>query len=164
MAEAQRNAERDIQREIQRDIQRDAQQTADAVAARMLARDRATASLGMTLLAIAPGQARMAMTVRDDMLNGLDTCHGGLITTLADSAFAFACNSHGDLAVAASLTIDFIAPARLGDVLTARATEVALAGRTGVYDVEVHNQRKERVAVMRGRSHRTKAPSPGAAA
>lgn len=146
------------------DAERTPQQIADAVGVALLACDRATTGLGMTLLAIGPGQATMAMTVRDDMLNGLATCHGGLITTLADSAFAFACNSRGEVAVAASLTIDFIAPGRAGDVLTARASEVALSGRTGVYDVEVHNQRNERIAVMRARSHRTKAPSPGVAA
>jgi acyl-CoA thioesterase len=93
------------------------------------------------------------MTVRENMLNGHDTCHGGFITTLADSAFAFACNSRNELTVAASLSIDFIVPVLLGDVLTARATEVSLSGRTGIYDVEVDNQKGVRVAMFRGRSH-----------
>ena len=96
------------------------------------------------------------MTVREDMLNGHDTCHGGYITALADSIFAFACNSYNELTVAASLTIDFIAPVYGGEVLTARAAEVSLSKRTGIYDVEVINQKGARVAVFRGRSHRSR--------
>ena len=136
------------------------QQTADAVRERMLAADRASRSLGMQVLATAPGAATLAMSVRDDMLNGLETCHGGFIAALADSAFAFACNSYGAPTVAAGFNIDFIVPGRAGDVLTARCVEVAKAGRSGVYDVEVTNQRGERVAVFRGRSHTVRmAPS-----
>ena len=93
------------------------------------------------------------MVVRADMLNGFATCHGGFITTLADSAFAFACNSRNDMTVASGLSIDFLAPAREGDCLTAEAAEVSLAGRTGVYDVNVRNQRGEAIAVFRGRSY-----------
>src|SRR5574343_1115624 len=119
----------------------------------MWAQDRASQSLGMEVLAIAPGSATLAMTVREDMLNGFEICHGGLITTLADSTFAFACNSYNELTVASGFTVDLLAPGRLGDVLTARATEVSKAGRTGVYDIEVHNQRGERIAVFRGRSY-----------
>lgn len=122
----------------------------------MLERDRATRALGMQVTAIGPGTATVEMQVRDDMLNGFDICHGGFVTSLADSAFAFACNSYNELTLAASLAIDLLAPARSGDVLTARASEVALAGRIGVYDIEVSNQRGERVAVMRGRSYRKK--------
>ena len=133
-----------------------AQQTADAVAAHMFSNDRASKLLGMRIVAISEGAAFLEMTVRDDMLNGFDICHGGFITTLADSAFAFACNSYNEMTVAAGFGIDFIAPGRLGDVLTATAVEVALAGRTGLYDVEVTNQRGERIAVFRGRSHRMK--------
>jgi acyl-CoA thioesterase len=96
------------------------------------------------------------MVVREDMLNGFDICHGGFITLLADSAFAFACNSYNELTVASSLNIDFITPARGGDILTARAAEVSQSGRTGVYDVEVSNQNGVRVAVFRGRSYRMK--------
>ncbi|CAN5845061.1 hydroxyphenylacetyl-CoA thioesterase PaaI [soil metagenome] len=132
------------------------QQIADAVAVGMLAADSASRALGMRIPAMAPGRATLLMTVRDDMVNGVQTCHGGIIATLADSAFAFACNSSNELTVAAGFGIDFIAPGRLGDVLTATATEVALAGRTGVYDVEVTNQHGERIAVFRGRSHRLK--------
>ncbi len=105
------------------------------------------------------------MTVRDDMLNGHDICHGGFITTLADSAFAFACNSHNDVTVAAGLTVDFLAPAHGGDVLTAAASETSRAGRTGVYDIVVTNQHGARVALVRGRSHsltgRTVMPGEG---
>ena len=104
------------------------------------------------------------MTVRDDMLNGHDICHGGFITTLADSAFAFACNSCNELTVAAGFSVDFLAPARGGDVLTADAVEVSRAGRTGVYDIDVTNQRGERVALFRGRSARLRRSHGHAAA
>jgi len=96
------------------------------------------------------------MTVREDMLNGHATCHGGLIATLADSAFAFACNSYNEVTVASGLSVDFVAPAYEGDMLTARAIEVSLSGRTGVYDVMVFNQKADCLAVFRGRSHRIK--------
>ncbi|MDB6002645.1 MAG: paaD [Rhizobacter sp.] len=131
-----------------------AQQTAEAVRDRMLVNDRATRACGMRVTAVGPGTATLAMTVRNDMLNGFDTCHGGFITLLADSAFAFACNSANEQTVAAGLSIDFMAPAREGDELTAVAAEVTLAGRAGFYDVQVRNQRGECIAVMRGRSHR----------
>ena len=110
----------------------------------------------MELLAIAPGSATLAMTVREDMANGFGICHGGLIATLADSAFAFACNARNELTVAAGFTVDFIAPARPGDRLVAVAAEMAQAGRSGVYDVSVHNQRDELIALFRGNSHRMK--------
>ena len=133
-----------------------AQQTAEHVREGMYANDRASKALGMQVTAIGPGRATLTMTVRADMLNGLDICHGGLVTTLADSAFAFACNSYNELTVASGFSVDLVAPAREGDVLTAVAEEVSLAGRTGVYDVNVNNQRGERVAVFRGRSYRMK--------
>ena len=132
------------------------QQIAEAVRDGMFARDRASKALGMEIVAISPGGATLAMTVREDMLNGVDICHGGLITTLADSAFAFACNSYNELTVASGFSVDIVAPARLGDQLTAVATEVALAGRTGVYDINVRNQRGELVAAFRGKSYRIK--------
>lgn len=134
----------------------DAQAIADHVGRAMLAQDEASRGLGMQVEAMAPGYARMTMTVRTEMLNGFRICHGGYITLLADSCFAFACNSHNALTLAAGITVDFVAPAQLGDELTAEAREVALAGRTGVYDVTVANQRGETVAVLRGRSHRVK--------
>ena len=132
------------------------QQTADLVREGMLRNDRASKALGMRVVEVAPGGATLTMTVRDDMLNGHDLCHGGLIATLADSTFAFACNSRNELTVASGFGIDFIAPGRLNDVLTARCSEVSKAGRTGVYDTEVTNQRGERIAVFRGRSYTMK--------
>ena len=129
---------------------------ADLVGKGMFAEDAASRGLGMNLEAMGPGYARLTMTVRPDMLNGFKICHGGFIATLADSAFAFACNSTNELTLAAGIMVDFIAPAKQGDVLTAEAKEVALAGRTGVYDVTVTNQNRRIVAVLRGRSHRTK--------
>ena len=122
----------------------------------MMANDHASVALGIRLTHISPGAAHMQMQVRHDMLNGFGTCHGGMITALADSAFGFACNSYNELTVASGLSIDFVAPAKVGDVLTARATEVSLSGRTGVYDVMVFNQQADCIAVFRGRSHRIK--------
>jgi acyl-CoA thioesterase len=133
-----------------------AQEIANAVGVGMMARDKASCGLGMQLTHISPGAAHIDMLVRPDMLNGHATCHGGFITTLADSAFAFACNSYNQLTVAAGLSVDFVAPAFVGDVLTARAIEVSLSGRTGVYDVTVFNQKADCIAVFRGRSHRIK--------
>jgi acyl-CoA thioesterase len=96
------------------------------------------------------------MTVRQDMLNGHAICHGGLVTTLADSAFAFACNAYNELTVAAGFDVNLHAASRLGDVLTAVCSEVSKSGRTGVYDVNVRNQRGEAVASFRGRSYSIK--------
>jgi len=126
---------------------------ARAVGAHMFAADRASKGLGMTISHLGEGTATLTMTIRDDMLNGFDICHGGFITTLADSAFAFACNSRNVVTVAAGLTVDFLAPAHGGDVLTAAASETSRAGRTGVYDIVVTNQHGRRVALVRGRSH-----------
>ena len=120
----------------------------------MYERDPASQALGMTLDAIRPGYARMRMRVRDDMLNGHGTCHGGYIFMLADSAFAFACNSHNFNTVGAGCTIDYLAPGRAGDVLAAEAVEQALSGKTGVYDVVVTDQDGRKVALLRGKSHR----------
>lgn len=132
------------------------QQTAERVRDGMLRNDRATLGLGMQIVSIVPGQATVTMPVRADMLNGHSICHGGFIATLADSAFAFACNSYDQLTVASGFSIDFLAPGRCDDLLTARCTEVSKAGRTGVYDAEVTNQRGEKIAVFRGRSHTLK--------
>ncbi|MEJ8858617.1 hydroxyphenylacetyl-CoA thioesterase PaaI [Variovorax robiniae] len=132
------------------------QQTAEHVREGMLRNDRATRSLGMRIVEVAPGRATIHMQVREDMLNGHDICHGGFIATLCDSAFAFACNSYNELTVASGFGIDFMAPGRLGDELVARCEEVSKSGRTGVYDTEVTNQRGERLAVFRGRSYTMK--------
>ena len=133
-----------------------AQRLAERVRERMFANDHAARGLGMAVVAIGPGTAELTMTVRQDMINGHEICHGGLVATLADTAFAYACNSYNELTVASGFSIDLVAPARLGDRLTARCREVSKAGRTGVYDVEIGNQRGERVAVFRGRSYTLK--------
>ncbi len=130
-----------------------AQHIAELVAERMFANDRASKSLGMQVINVAPGRASLTMTVREDMLNGHATCHGGFIAALADSAFAFACNSYNELTVASGFAIDLVAPSTLGDLLTAECVEVTKAGRTGVYDTVVTNQHGKRVALFRGRSH-----------
>ncbi len=131
-----------------------AQALAHAVGKAMWARDNATLALGMTLSAIGPGSATMTMPVRRDMLNGHQMCHGGFIFTLADSAFAYACNSHNINTVAAGCQIDFLAPAREGEVLEADATERAITGRTGVYDIAVRVRGGRQIALFRGKSHR----------
>ena len=135
------------------------QQIADLVRERLFADDRASKGLGMAVVEVSPGHATLTMIVRDDMLNGHETCHGGFIAALADSAFAFACNSYGELTVASGFAIDFIAPGRLGDVLTAVCAEVAKTGRTGLYDTAICNQHGQRIAVFRGRSHTVKGKS-----
>jgi acyl-CoA thioesterase len=129
------------------------QQTADLVREGMFANDRASKSLGIQILSVTPGRAVLTMTVREDMLNGHDICHGGLIAVLADSAFAYACNSYNEWTVASGFSIDLMAPSHLGDELTATCHEVSKTGRTGLYDTEVTNQQGKRVAVFRGRSH-----------
>lgn len=119
-------------------------------------RDNATHALGMELVSVAPGLAVLRMKVRSDMVNGHHICHGGLIFTLADSAFAYACNSYNLNTVASGCSIDFLAPGREGDVLEASAVERSSAGRTGVYDVEVKVVGGSTVALFRGKSYRIK--------
>jgi acyl-CoA thioesterase len=133
-----------------------AQALAERAAQAMFASDNASRALGMRIVAVRPGYAQLAMTVRADMVNGHALCHGGLIFTLADSAFAFACNSHNFVTVAAGCTIEFLAPAHEGDVLTATGQERALAGRSGIYDIDIRNQAGDLVAVFRGKSARIK--------
>jgi acyl-CoA thioesterase len=135
-------------------MQLDAQALAELAGKTMYERDPASQALGMLLDAIRPGYARMRMRVREDMLNGHGTCHGGYIFMLADSAFAFACNSHNLNTVGAGCSIDYLAPGRPGDVLMAEASEQALSGKTGVYDVVVSDQDGRKVALFRGKSHR----------
>ena len=130
----------------------DADSLAKAGAEVMWRDDNASKWLGMKVEEVRPGYARLSMTVTPNMVNGHNLCHGGLIFTLADSTFAFACNSHNQRAVAAAASIDFLAPAFLGDVLTAEGIEQALKGRTGVYDMKVHNQKNELIALFRGKS------------
>jgi len=134
----------------------EAQALAERVAAAMWARDTASQALGMQIVRVGPGHAELSMTVRADMLNGHAICHGGFIFTLADSAFAYACNSANLNTVASGCGIDFLAPAREHDVLTALAQERSTSGRTGVYDIGVSNQRGEAIALFRGKSYRIK--------
>ncbi len=134
----------------------DPQTVAEAVRRKLFENDFASQGLGMRIESIAPGYARMTMTVRRDMLNGFGLCHGGIITTLADSAFAFACNSHNELTLASGIFIEILNPAHEGDRLLAEAREVTLNGRLGLYDILVTNQHGKNVAVMRGRSHTMK--------
>jgi acyl-CoA thioesterase len=136
--------------------QQDAQRIAERVRDHLWAADRASQAMGMRVAAIGPGSCTMTMAVREDMLNGYGTCQGGLLATLADSCFAFACNAYDEITVAAGFDVEIVAPGRLGDVLTATATEVSKAGRLGVYDVDVRNQRGERVVAFRGRSYTMK--------
>ncbi len=138
------------------DVPNDPQALAEAVGTGMYSIDPATQAMGVRLEMIAPGEARMSMTVRHDMLNGHQTCHGGFLFAFADSTFAFACNSRNLNTVAAGCTIDFLAPGFEGDVLTAHAQERSLAGRTGIYDVTVTNQNGKSLALFRGRSYRIK--------
>ena len=133
-----------------------AQTLAERVRDAMFAKDAAARALGMAVTAIAPGRATVTMTVRADMLNGFGICQGGLVTTLADMAFAYACNSFNELTVASGFDVDLLAAGHEGDLLTASGRVVSQGSRMGVYDIEVHNQNGERVAVFRGRSYRVK--------
>ena len=132
----------------------DAQALAERVAADMFAADRASQALGMRVESVAPGRAVLSMTVRDDMVNGHATCHGGVIFLLADSTFAFACNSYNLRTVAQGCSIEYLAPAHAGDVLRASAVERSRSGRTGVYDIDVRDQHGRSVALFRGKSYR----------
>jgi acyl-CoA thioesterase len=125
-----------------------ARRSADA----MRAKDRSSKALGISIDIVAPGEAIATMQVRDDMINGFDVIHGGLTFTLADTAFAFACNGYGEKMVAASAHIEFLRPAVAGDTLTAVAREDHRGRHSGYYSVDVRNQRDELVALFRGRS------------
>jgi len=129
-----------------------AQDLANAAAQAMYQNDRASKALGMVIDEVRPGYARMSMTVRPDMLNGHEICHGGMIFTLADSTFAFACNSYNINTVAAGCSIEFMQPVPGGERLTAEATEQLLSGRHGIYDIRVTNRAGEVVALFRGKS------------
>ncbi|HDS1680261.1 TPA: hydroxyphenylacetyl-CoA thioesterase PaaI [Pseudomonas putida] len=138
------------------DLQRNAEELAQACADAMYSRDQATQGLGITLLDVGPGRARLSMPVRADMLQGHGTCHGGFLFALADSAFAFACNSHDKATVAQGCSIDYVAPALAGDLLSADATELSRTGRTGLYDVRIQNQRGELIALFRGKAYQVR--------
>ncbi len=131
----------------------EARALAQRVGAAMYAVDAVSKDfLGMVLLSCEPGRARMQMEVRAEHLNGHKTCHGGMIFTLADSTFAYACNSRNHNTVANGCSIEFLRPAFAGDVLVAEGVEQTLAGRHGVYDVRVSNQKGQAVALFRGKS------------
>ena len=132
----------------------DAQAVAQLAGRTMLARDAASCALGMELVEIRPGYARMTMPVDARMINGHAICHGGYIFMLADSAFAFACNSYNHNPVGAGCSIEYLSPAREGELLCAEAVEQAVCGNTGVYDVKVSTQDGRVVALVRAKSHR----------
>ena len=125
----------------------------------LYARDLAAQALGIEILDVAPGAVRVAMVVRSDMLNGHGTCHGGMLFALADTAFAFACNSYGEAMVAAGASIEFLAAAARGERLIATASETSRTARHGIYDVAVARPSGELVAHFRGRCARLRVPS-----
>ena len=133
-----------------------ANELARRAAASMYDSDGCSKWLGMTLEEVRPGYARMRMPVKPEFLNGLGICHGGLMFTLADSTFAFACNSYNIPAVAAGCAIEFLRPVKRDDVLTAEAREQNLSGRHGIYDIRVTNCAGETVAMFRGKSAQLK--------
>lgn len=139
-----------------RPVQLDGQALADTAGQAMYSRDYCAQAHGIMLDSISPGFARMTMVVRRDMVNGHDICHGGMTFTLADTAFAYACNARNEVTVASSCTITFPAPARLGDTLTAECREVHKGGRSGVYDTTVTNQDGVVIGLFRGHSIRIK--------
>lgn len=128
------------------------QQIAEASAAAMWNGDSTSQRLGMTLDHVTPGAATLSMTVTEAMSNGHGNCHGGYIFTLADSAFAFACNSRNQVVVGQHCSITYLNPVRIGDRLTAAATEISLRGRSGIYDIRITNQDGVHVAEFRGHS------------
>ena len=136
-------------RKSEADLQRQAERAAEA----LWRGDSASRQLGMSIESCGPGHATVTMRIRPDMVNGHGICHGGLVFALADSAFAFACNSYGDNTVAAGADIEFLLPAREGDALRAVAAERWRRGRSGIYEIVVQNQAGETVALFRGRSH-----------
>lgn len=133
-----------------------AHQLAERCAEALMARDNASQGLGMQLLEAGPGRARMCMQVRANMLQGHGTCHGGFLFTLADSAFAIACNSYNDATVAQGCSIDYVAPAFEGDVLSAECIEQSRSGRTGNYDVRIENQQGQLIALFHGKSYKVR--------
>jgi acyl-CoA thioesterase len=123
--------------------------------------DAASRMLGMRIVSVGPGTATVSMRVRDDMINGWDLCHGGLIASLADTAFAVACNSRGTVTVASGFDVQFLKPAKLGDELQACALEVAVRGRSGIYSVTVTRPSdRVTIATFRGRSRSLDRPNP----
>lgn len=133
----------------------DEQRLAERVVTAMMSRDAFSQWLGIEILEIAPRRSTCRLTVRDDMVNGFGVTHGGITFSLADSAFAFACNTHGTVTVSIENSVTYPAPVHVGDVLTAVAREDAASGRLGYYSAEVRNQRGEVVALFRGTAFKT---------
>ena len=129
---------------------------AAACASAMWAEDNVSQNLGMKLDLINSGRAQISMPVRGDMINGHEICHGGYIFIIADTAFAYACNSHNQFCVAQHCDISFLKPAKMDDTLTALASERVRQGRTGIYDITVTNQLQETIAEFRGISRTIK--------
>ncbi|MCQ9426784.1 hydroxyphenylacetyl-CoA thioesterase PaaI [Pseudomonas sp. LJDD11] len=134
----------------------DPQQLAQRCASTLYERDAASQAMGMHLLSVGPGSAQLSMRVRADMLQGVGTCHGGHLFALADSAFAFACNTYNAVTVAIGCSIDYVAPAQLDDLLTASASEQSRSGRTGNYDVRIENQHGQLIALFHGKSYKVR--------
>lgn len=132
------------------------QQLAEACAEAMYSRDLASQKLGMKIESVGPGRAVLSMKITDEMIQGHDSCHGGYIFTLADSAFAFACNTYDEATVASGCSIEYLAPGKSGDLLTAIGEERSRSGRTGVYDITVQNQHGKTVALFRGKSYKVR--------
>lgn len=129
------------------------QQLANACAEAMFSRDQASQQLGMKIISVGPGCAELTMTVDQRMLQGHGNCHGGYLFTLADSAFAFACNTYDKATVASGCSIEYVTPAKEGDLLTANAEELSRGNRMGIYDITITNQDKQIVAYFRGKSY-----------
>lgn len=132
----------------------EAQALAAATAKAMWSRDQAAQALGMSIVSVKPGYAKLSMAVRADMVNGHHICHGGMIFSLADTAFAYSCNSYNKNTVASACNIDFLAPGKEGEMLEAEAIEQSQSGRTGVYDVTVRSSSGKTIALFRGKSYR----------
>lgn len=132
----------------------EAQTLAESTAEAMYSRDRAAQALDIRIVRVQPGASLLTMVVRGDMVNGHHICHGGMIFSLADTAFAYACNSYNKNTVASACHIDFLAPAKEGETLEAEAVERSAAGRTGVYDITVRIAGGKTVALFRGKSYR----------
>ena len=132
------------------------QQLANACAEAMFARDQASQQLGMKIVSVAPGRAELSMTVDQRMIQGHGACHGGYLFTLADSAFAFSCNTYDKATVASGCSIEYVMPAKQGDVLIASAEERSRGNRTGIYDITITTQDKQVVAYFRGKSYQVR--------
>lgn len=132
------------------------QQLAEACAEAMFSRDQASQQLGMKIVSVSPGRAVLTMTVDNRMIQGHGNCHGGYLFTLADSAFAFACNTYDLATVASGCSIEYVAPAKEGDRLTATAEERSRGSRTGVYDITITNQDEQVIVLFRGKSYQVR--------